>query len=475
MGVIENILAFLSPQRALQAAVIKESKRLFEGATLGRRGSAMPVRGENSPNQDRGQLGLLVNRCRYVYKNNVYAKKAIRTIVLNTIGTGIQAAPRSANIAQNDRIKLVFVKWADSKKCDFYGRKNLYGLQALVMKTVAISGECLVIKRRSATAAPSDIPLQLQVLEADYLNTSMDSYATGTDGGGFVVSGIEFDSEGRRVAYHIYKQNPQDVNGLNLESERILASEVLHIFEEERPGQVRGIPFLAAALLKFSDFDGYEDAQLMRQKIAACFSVFITQSPNPSDFGGGSFSELERVEPGIIERLAPGQQVSFASPPPAEGYSDYTRKIQQGMAAGVGITYEQLAGDLSGVNFSSGRMGWIEAQKQIEDWQYNVIIPDFCQEVWGWFSEIAQIKGVISEYVPADFTPHGRYMIDPVKEVKGTLLELAAGLKPWSEAVRERGYDPESLLKEMRQDKEKLQALGIKFDWLNEPDPTPEN
>lgn len=471
MNIIDKVIGFFDPRAGMERAktrlmleAFESGRRSFDAATRGRRGTGWNTTGENDPNIDIARsLVVLRERSRSLYKNNPYARKAVRTICLNTVGTGIQPVPKGKMKRNVERAKLAWVDWADTKACDFYGRKNIYALQMQAMRTLALSGEVLVIRRRNSGM---DVPFQLQVLECDFLDHTKSTITTDRKKAtNYIVQGVEFDSDGRRVAYWIYDRPPSNMNAVNFSSTRFASEDVLHIFEEERPGQVRGVPFLVAAMLRFRDFDDYEDAQLMRQKIAACFSVFVTQGQDPLG-NAPETSERERVEPGIIERLAPGEEVTFASPPGAEGYAEYSRKIQQGMAAGAGITYEQMSGDLSGVNFSSGRMGWIEGQRQIEDWQFNTFIPDFCDGVWKWFIDGLKVRGTITEDVKADWTPQGRFMIDPVKEIKGITSAMESGLTSWSEAVRQQGYDPDTLLEQMKQDAEKLKALGIPFEWL---------
>jgi lambda family phage portal protein len=481
MEFIENIIQVISPSTALKRAkaraqteILSAQLRAFEGATKGRRGDNWNSTGEGeNPNSTiERSLATLRMRSRALFKNNPYARKAIKTICLNVVGTGIQPAPMDKSKKAVETAKSEWKSWAASKACDFNGRANIYGLQMQAMRALAMSGECLLIRRRDKSG---NLPIKIQLLEGDFLDANKTSVSVKAEGQkNYTVQGVEFDSEGRRVAYWIYERPPSNMTSLQIQSKRIPAEDVIHIFEEERIGQVRGVPFLTASMLRFRDFDDYEDAQLMRQKVAACFTAFVTQGP--SNYGESvqdQIEHLERVEPGMIERLAPGESVTFGSPPPAEGYSDYTRKVQQGMSAGAGISYESMTGDLTGVNFSSGRMGWIEAHKQAEDWQWNVFIPTFCEGVWAWFNDALQATGKTNKFIATEWTPQGRTMIDPVKETKGIMQGIAGGLSSWSEAVRQLGYDPDTLLAQMQEDKAKLESAGIYLDWMPEPPQLP--
>lgn len=478
--ILDRIIGFFSPRAYAdriaargRAAVIRDQLRTFQGATKGRRGKNWGDYAEDDPNLPVNMaIRTLRNRSRALYNNNPYARKAINTIALNVVGKGIRPAPQAQSQRQADRIKREWRAWANGTDCDFNGRSHFYALQLQAMRTMALSGECLIVRRRNASKT---LPFQLQVLEGDHLDANknsvdMLSVTSGNQQGGYTVQGVEFDEEGRRVAYWIYDRPPSNSVSKSLNSKRIPAEDVIHLYEETRPGQVRGVPFLAASLLRLRDFDDYEDAQLMRQKVAASFSVFVTQDASPTGLANSSDEVLERIEPGIIERLAPGEQVSFASPPPADGYEEYTRRVLQGIAAGSGASYEAVSGDLSKVNFSSGRMGWLEAWKQAEHWQHNVFIPLFCGRVWDWFNEALQQAGFSRSYIAAEWTPQGRYMIDPAKEIKGITAGIASGLQSWSDAVRQQGSDPETMLEQMKEDARKLEQAGLKFDWTHADD-----
>lgn len=475
-SIIDRAFKYISPSiyaRRLEGLAKAEAIRAFQGATGGRRGRGFSTYGESDPNLVVGMaLSELRNRARAMYNNNPYAKKAINTIALNVVGRGIRPAPITEDMKEGKAVKKLWREWSRAKNCDFNGRKHIYALQLQAMRTMALSGECLIVRRRDASGM---LPFKLQVLEGDQLDANknsieLDALKGTSNKDGYTVQGVEFDGEGRRVAYWIYNSPPSNTYSRAIQSTRIPAEDVIHLYEEVRPGQVRGVPFLTAAMLRLKDFDDYEDAQLMRQKVAASFSVFVTQSPSPTGLANTEDDYLEKIEPGIIERLAPGESVSFASPPAADGYDEYTRRVLQGIAAGVGISYESATGDLSGVNFSSGRMGWLEAWKQAEDWQHNLFIPTFCEKVWEWFMEGAEQTGQLPKVVEAEWTPQGRYMIDPAKEIKGITAGISSGLSSWSEAVRKMGQDPETLLEQMREDQERLSENGLKFDWTHTQD-----
>lgn len=452
---LDNIISFIDPsaglKRAQKRAALSVIKRGYEGARQDRRTKGWKVDEFNERHKLR-ELRTLKARSRDLYQNNPYANRAHNAIANNTTGTGILPA------IQGDRIKKIWNAWADEITADFDRNLNFYGIQNLCMRTMSMHGGVLVLRIR--TKANSGIPLELKVLSTRYLDLNHDTDQTPS--GGYITGGIEFDSTGKRKGYWIYPKDPNidQVQGVFWEDK-----DVIHLYRVEEPGQNHGVPFGASSMMSLRDYDDYEDAQLMRQKIAACFAVFVTGEADTISAADPAAEEerLEKVEPGIIEHLAPGKQVTFASPPPAEGYADYSRNVLTGVASGFNMSYESMTGDLSNVSYSSGRMGWLEFQNSIENWQWFIIIPKLCKTVWTWFVEAGMLAGKLPKTAPVsvNWTAPGRKMIDPVKEVNGLLSQVRAGFMSWQEAVRTLGYTPEEVLQELKESASLFDSAGI--------------
>jgi capsid protein len=122
-------------------------------------------------------------------------------------------------------------------------------------------------------------------------------------------------------------------------------------------------------LIRLRDLDEYDDAELVRKKIEACFAAFVTGDEDGATLGDSSIDgegrRIERFEPGMIEYFPSGKDVRFATPGASGGYAEYMRVQLHAIAAGVGLTYELLTGDLSQVNYSSIRAGLIEFPRSV--------------------------------------------------------------------------------------------------------------
>lgn len=467
MNWLDRVIAFVNPQAAIRRqrarlavdAMDRISARKYEGAAKGRRIDGWLTQSTSANAEISTALATLRDRSRDLVRNNPYAARAIQAISANTVGTGIvpqakHKKPKPAQMAMD-----AWRVWGETTQCDADGNLDFYGLQALAMRTVAESGECLIRQRRSQDPKLA-IPLQLQLLEADFVDSSKEG---DLESGGYIIQGVEFDRFGKRVAYYLFTKHPGDKAASKV-SVRVPAEEIIHLYRKDRPGQVRGVPWSAPVIVRLHDFDEYEDAQLVRQKIAACYTAFVQDIETPLDSTAAESVLGERLEPGSIELLPPGKTITLANPPTVTGYNEYASAVLHAVAAGYGVTYEMLTGDFSQVNFSSGRMGWLEFNRNIELWRWSMLIPQFCNTVWAWFIEAAMLKGFSVEGVEATWTPPRREMIDPTREVPATIKAIRGGLMSLSQSIRENGYDPKTHLEEMKADFDLLDKLGLKLD-----------
>jgi lambda family phage portal protein len=467
---IDKFYAFVSPSRAVRREVARVrlralsevktkhgGERKYDGAAAGRHYSDW-----YSPNLSVNQevftaLTKLRDRARDLGRNNTYAINAIRTIANNVIGTGIIPTPKLGRANQTQKIKETWKLWAESTNCDYDGMNTFYGLQWLAMRTLAEGGEVLI--RRVRGTSKDIVPLRLQLLEGDMIDMSKHNGVWQEDGT-MTYYGIKFAKDGRRLGYWLYKHYPTEFGAA---FEYVDAKDIIHLYEIERPGQFRGVPMACGVMLRLKDLDDYEFTERIRNKVAAAFSVFITEDSVEAAPADSKRPLLERIEPGTIEYLPPGKKIEVAQPPTSTGFEAYVKANLRGISAGFGTTYEALTNDYSNVNFSSGRMGWLEFQRNVERYQWLLVIPRFCEPIYAWFIEAAHLAGHIPDTasVTVTWTPPRRQMIDPHKEFEAINQQLRSGTTSWQNVVREFGYIPDELRAELQQDKAMFDQLGL--------------
>lgn len=483
MNALDRALAYVSPTRALERVRARRTLELidglqarrFDGASKGRR-----LRNWRAPASDGTTAAAtgratLRQRARDLARNSPWANRAQQILASNVIGTGIrpQARPMGTSTREAaEQLDRRWAEWAGSTQCDADGRLDFYGLQSLVLRTVAESGDCLVRLRRRRSSTGLALPIQLQVLEPDYLDTTKDTDRG--SGEGWIEQGIEFNSRGQRVAYWILKDHPGAYRrtARATDSVRVPASQVSHVYRPERPGQTIGQPWCSPVIVALRDLQDYHSAELVKQKIASLWGAFITRNdpdgaPAHIDSDGQAIEELQ---PGMVEYLEPGESINFPQTPKAEGFGEYTKLHLRAVAAVYGLTYEQLTGDFSSVNFSSGRMGWIESGRFFEATRRHLLIPQFCAPVWSWFCDACAVTdGMSTDGVGVTWTAPRREMIDPTREVPAQITAIRGGLMTLSEALRRSGYDPEEVLEERARDDRWIDELGV----VVECDPRP--
>lgn len=437
----------------------------YDAAGTGRRTRSWKAVGDDADAAAR-RRDRIAYVSRDMIRNTPFAGRAQQVIVNNTIGDGIIPSVHGRSERLRIRGLQLIQSHFDTTDIDARGLQNLYGLQRLVMSSVVESGECLVIRRRRP-AAGLTLPFQIEVLEPDFLDTSREG--TG-ENGGLIKEGIEYDAEMRRVAYWIFPDHPGTMGFRALRtvrhlSVRVPADDVLHIFRQDRPGQMRGVSWFAPIALLMQDLGDHQDAQLMRQKIAACFAAFRTTldtdiGPNASPFDVGS-----KLSPGAIQTLAPGEDIRFADPPTVGNFDEFTRVVLRSIAAGMGVSYEALVGDLSNVNFSSARMGRMEMDRNISSWQWLMLMPQMMHPIGRWFVEAWSMVETLPAAAPTlHWTPPRRVLVDPTKELPAMGEAVRLGFQSRQSIIRSLGYDPEEVADEIEADNQDADARGFVFE-----------
>ena len=468
---IDRALAPLAPRMALRrikARTAFEAVRAYDGASTGRRVENWTPKNASADAEIAIAGPRLRARMRDLVRNNRYAAQAVRALVSNTVGPGIMPRANTGRDALDRRVTELFQAW--QHECHSAGALNFYGLQALAVREMFEAGEVLGRRRPRRSTDRLSVPLQVEMIEADLL----DSLKTGDlQNGGRIVQGVEFDRVGRRVAYWLYRDHPGG-NALSLrggfESRRVPASDVVHLFETLRT-QARGVPRGAAAMRGVYDLDAYQDAELTRKRIEASVAGFVVADDEDDQLAGGPTvqdvqgNEIETFEPGIIAILRGTKDIRFNDPSTTGGYREFTDVNLHGIAAGFGVPYALMTGDLSKVNFSSSRLGLLEFRREMDALQAQVIIPAFCMPIWRWFIEAAFTAGLIpTADVGVKWVPPRREPIDPLKDAQADQIAMRTMSKHLGQVLAENGVDMEAHLEEVAEINALMDRLGIASD-----------
>lgn len=444
-------------------------ERKFDAASKGYRLDGWRINGgiSTSANTENGPaIHLVRDRARDLVRNAPYMTGGVAGIVANSIGTGVICQLTGENQSASDKANLLWRKWSESLDCDADGIHDFNGVQMLAFRAMVEGGEALLVRRwrKKNSGYKIPVPFQVQVLEGDYIDT-LRTYET--QNGGWILQGVEFDAAGKRIAYWLFDRHPGEniliKGGRGIISHRVDAKDVIHLFRADRAGQVRGIAWAAPCVVRIRDFDLFEGAVNMRMQIAACFSAFVGDIEAPADTIAAKGSISDKLSPGAIEILPPGKTITFPNLPNTNDDGHSVRQLRA-IAKGLGVTYEVLTGDYSQTNYSSGRMGWIEMNRNIEQWRWITFIPRVLNPVFGWFQEAASMVNQNLDNVLPTWTPPRREMIDPTKEIPAQRDAVRSGFKSLSEAIREDGRIPSEVFKELKKDSDTVKGLGLILD-----------
>lgn len=458
---LDRTIGWASPQwqlgRMRSRAAVKVLAQYYEAAGVSRRtkGWRRPSGDPNSPSTL--SLARLRDAARHLVRNNGHAESAIGTIVDDTIGWGIWPS------ARHDAWK----RWTESTEIDVDGRCELSGIEHAVMRTVVESGECLVRRRFRRPSDGLALPMQVQVLEPDFIDSGKHMPLPN---GGKIIRGVEFNAIGRRAAYWLFPEHPGAITLSTVtrfgQSVRVPASEILHVYRPQRPGQVRGVPWFAPVLIRFNDFDEFADATLMKQKIAACLAVISSDVAGNAPLLGAEDTDEEKhdlLEPGMILNVAPGRSVDVVNPPTVRDYSDYSKTTLREIAAGIGVSVEDLTGDYADINFSAARMSRLHHWSRVHGWRWRMLVPQFLNPLWAWAMQVASIAG-LEVIEGTSWTAPPLPMIEPDKEGLAITRNIRAGIMTPSEALRERGFVPDEFWDEYQEDFEDQDRRGLVTD-----------
>lgn len=463
----------------------------YEGAATGRRLGNWVTTRDAINSVWYQSADQLVARSRDIVRKDGWASKAVDEWVCNAIGTGIKPQSMHPALAVKEKLQALWSLWAN--EADTAGMTDIYGLQALAFRSMVEGGECFARRHDRDLREGLSVPLQFQLLEAEQLPFYLARPTPDTPQGNVVRASIEFDPSGRRTAYYFYKEHPGEriffPTGMDLM--RVPAAEVMHLFRALRPGQLRGVPWMANALVRLWELDQYDDAELLRKKFAAMMMGFITrQNPDDAFFPnatpqeatdaggaanpGGPGAAVAQIEAGTMTELEPGEDVKFSEPADVGGnYESFERIQLLRIAAGLGLPYDMLTGDLSKTSYSSIRAGILSFRRLCEQIQFGVFIYQFCRPTWRAFVEQAVLAGKLDardyqrnrdDYLAVEWHTPKWAWVDPEKDVKAEIMAIRAGLKSRSMSINETGLDEEEVDAQIARDNERADRLGLVLD-----------
>jgi len=457
-------------------------KKGFEAAQATRLLASWSRDSQSMNAQLKMELRPLRARSRDLCNNNDYAKGFLTEVKSNVIGPkGVRLQARAKNNdgtldkQDNAAIELAWKKSGKVGEFEASKRFDRATFERLLIETVARDGEAIV---RMLPGFKNESNFAIQLIDADYLDEtfSTDDYQPTHNR---VRMGVEIDQFGAPVAYHLRKLHPGDRLASNAQYDRVRvdAEYILHIYLPMYQDQWRGIPWMHSSMIGLRDLGGYREAALIAARVGAAKMGFIV-TPTGDGFAGDGVdtdgNTVMNAEAGSFDQVAEGTELLNWDPQYPHGdFEPFNKTILRGISAGWGISYHKASKDLEGVNYSSGRLGelsdrdmWMVLQEWLIGQYHERLYPNWLK--LGLFSgTITGVNGSklpaskLSKYKDVMWQPRRWKWTDPQKEFNGVKGQIDEALLSRSQVIRDMGYDPEEMWREIELENKTLESMGI--------------
>lgn len=422
----------------------------------------------------------LVSRARYLDTISTIARAAQKCLTRAVVGSGIRyEQPRTSNIIDYDvDIKGVWDKVAMTAALDARHQLTLSQLETLVFKTMLVSGEAWlfrkgtgawIVKEPDCIKTPDDFST-LGVMDTE---TRVITLANGS----LIADGVELNADGVPVACYVCGEQGEyerveytDENGLK---------QVLHVYLQDRPDQVRGLPIMAPVITQLWACLAYADSETQMSILQTNMSLIITtntaSSLNPfgaltqrdldaplipetgasaakttgsKDFAwipplgdqglGGIINGVNYTIPGQTRHLAEGEDIKFIAPTaPHTGFVTFCDFMIRQIGASIGIPEQVLTGRFD-ANFSAVKGACSAFNHTVRQYRTAFIEtflrPLFSVFLAGFVSDpvIGELISLEAQWLPCD----SPLTLDPTKEVDYYIKAIDAGLISRDEAAQ---------------------------------------
>jgi capsid protein len=397
----------------------------------------------------------LVRNSRYEVANNCYAKGIVLTLANDIIGTGPRLHMRTDDQQLNRLIEQKFELW--SRSIGLAGK-----LRTMQMAKVT-DGEAFAMLHTNR--ALRGVQLDIRLLESDQVDSPglMQIDPRYPEGVQF-AEGQRFDLDGNVTHYCVYRSHPGGLSP-SYEFDEVEARYMIHWYRKDRPGQLRGIPEMTAALPLFAHLRRYTLAVVQAAELAAEWTLFLkTTAPAGGEAEGiadGAFSEID-IERGLMTSLPEGwEPFQLAATQPTTTYEMGKREFLNEIGRCLNLPYNIVACNSSGYNYASGRLDHQTYYKsrRVDRVECNNVVLD---RIFGaWLEEAQTEYGFSDPDYDHQWFWEGDEHVDPVKEAEAQAQRLASNTTTLASEYARQGKDWEAELRQRAREVALTKDLGL--------------
>ena len=454
-----------------------------------------------------GARDRITARSRDIDRNNGLINGGIDRRVDAVVGSNIwlKCRPNFAAMGQSAEwadawsrtTQALFREWANSSRflCDVERHHQFGGLVRLAYRHYVTDGEACApiyfINDRGGKYATAVL-----VLDPDRI-----SNPDGKPNSATLIDGVELDQWGAEIAYWVRKSHPGDsaTRFAELGWERIAREgptgrpKFVRAVSKRRAHQHRSIGRLAAVMARIQQQGLADKTELQAQITNAVFGLYATsqrgtdamgQSMAPADDGIDGAGDETRAEfyaesdltfNGVRVAVVPeGDKIETLTAERAStNFVHFQNYILRAVAAALGISYEQLSNDWSGINYSSARTLLNEIWRGLLA-DRHLFTQAFCTPIFGAWLEEAVLREMVEipggkamfyvfreALTQCEWIGPGRGVIDRKKEADGASTDMDNGISNLAIEAAERGQDWEEVMWQEKREMEQRKAYGL--------------
>jgi lambda family phage portal protein len=424
------------------------------------------ARADNLPPNMATTMGVrrtLRNRSRYERANNPYCRGLVSTISADMIGTGPRLALNIPGAAdwKVKQVEGAFANWALAS--------NLADKLRLKCEAKIVDGESISLMTTNPKVQ-HPVKLDIRTYEADQCMTPFfDPFDP------LRYDGMELDVHGNPTHYNLLKYHPGGMWWIiPWETDTIPAESILHWYRPDRPGQLRGIPEISSALPLFAYLRRYTLSTLAAAEIASMLAgiMHTDQSANGPDSAGGPklYDAIELVRGSLLSLPEGWEATQFQPNQPTSSYKEFKGEILTEIGRCVNATFNIIAGNSSGYNYSSGRLDHVIYFRSIRVERHRMRFRVLDRLFRAWLEEAVFVDGLLPEGLPPfatwtwEWYWDGFESIDPLKDAMADVTNLTWNLTTLKEIYAQRGQDWEPALRQRAKEIALCAELGIPID-----------
>lgn len=492
----------------------KTGLREYAGYHGGAGGFGGQLRAWNPPSES-ADAALLPNlsrgnaRADDLVRNNGYAANAVQLHQDHIVGSFFRLSHRPSwrylGISEDDArafAREVEAAWYEYAEDDFCGidaeRKRTFTMMIREgVATHAFNGELCVQPTWDSDSARL-FRTQFKMVSPKRLgnpNNAGDSR--------YCRAGVKINDSGAALGYHISEDG---YPGWGAQRWTYIPRELpggrpsfIHVFEPIEDGQTRGANVFYSVMEQMKMLDTLQNTQLQSAIVKAMYAATIESELDTNtamDFilGANSAEQQGKLTSWIgeiasyysaapvrlggakVPHLMPGDSLNLQSAQDTDnGFSTFEQSLLRYIAAGLGVSYEQLSRNYSQMSYSTARASANESWAFFMGRRKFVAARQASQMFVCWLEE-AIIRRVVklpskarfsfqearTAWGNANWIGSGRMAIDGLKEVQEAVMLIEAGLSTFEKECAKRGDDYQEIFSQQVRETMERRDAGLK-------------